>query len=135
MFVFGLETEIFLIVYCLIVHLAFVTSHNLLFSSLYKTSKKHFRFSVVFYRKTVQILIFKVEYLENASADFNDFGPIFQDFERPFNLFRRCSSLLRLPFLPFTTYLDLQSIGLVAYRCFFYKQSAENHRIFPFRTL
>ena len=85
MFVFGLETEIFLIVYCLIVHLAFLTSHNLLFFSLYETSKKqHFRFSVVFSRKTVQILIFKVEYLENASADFNDLGLIFRDFERSF---------------------------------------------------
>ena len=34
--------------------------------------------------KIVQISIFKVEYFENGSADFNDFGLILQDFERPF---------------------------------------------------
>ena len=43
-----------------------------------------FGFSVVFSRKIVQISIFKVEYLENGLADFNDFGLILQDFERPF---------------------------------------------------
>ena len=42
-----------------------------------------FGFSVVFSRKIVQISIFKVEYLENGLADFNDFGIILQDFERP----------------------------------------------------
>ena len=46
--------------------------------------KQHFRFAVVFFQKTVQILMFKVEYIENGSADFNDFGLILQDFERPF---------------------------------------------------
>ena len=74
MFVFGIETEIFWTVFCSIVNLAFMTSHNLLFFSLYKTYKKRFRFSVVFPRKIVQILNFKVEYLKNGSADFNDFG-------------------------------------------------------------
>ena len=45
----------------------------------------HFRFqSVVFCRKIVQISIFKVEYLENRSADFNDFGLILQNFGLPF---------------------------------------------------
>ena len=42
-----------------------------------------FGFSVVFSRKIVQISIFKVEYLENGLADFDDFGLILQDFERP----------------------------------------------------
>ena len=45
-----------------------------------------------FSRKTVQIFIFKVEYLENGLADFDDFGLILQDFER--QLFWRCSSPL-----------------------------------------
>ena len=76
-----------------------MTSHNLLFFSLYKTSKKqHFRFSVVFSGKTVQILIFKVEYLENGSADFNDFGLIFRilnGLSDEVNLFWHCSSPLR----------------------------------------
>ena len=39
---------------------------------------------VVFSRKIVQILIFKVEYLENSLTDFNDFGLILQDCGRPF---------------------------------------------------
>ena len=43
-----------------------------------------FRFCVVFSCKIVQISIFKVEYLENGLADFNDFGLILHDFERPF---------------------------------------------------
>ena len=43
-----------------------------------------FSFSVVFSRKIAQISIFKVEYLENGLADFNDYGVILQDFERPF---------------------------------------------------
>ena len=45
-----------------------------------------------FPRKTVQIFIFKVEYLEKSLADFDDFGLILQDFKR--QLFRRCSSSL-----------------------------------------
>ena len=49
-----------------------------------------FGFSVVFSRKIVQISIFKVEYLENGLADFNDFGLILQDFERLF----RCNQLV-----------------------------------------
>ena len=99
MFVSGLQTEIFETVYCLIVHLSFLTSHNLLFFSMCKTSKKNniFGFSVVLSRKTVQMPIFKVEYLENGLADFNDFGVILQDFGRPF----RCDQLvwaLQFPF-------------------------------------
>ena len=43
-----------------------------------------FGFSVVFSRKIVKTSIFKVEYLENGLADFNDFGLILQDFGRPF---------------------------------------------------
>ena len=50
-------------------------SHNLLFFSLYKTSKKQ-----NFLLKTIQILILRIEYLKNGSADFNDFGVILQDF-------------------------------------------------------
>ena len=83
MFVLSLETEICFTVYCLIMNLSFQTSHNLLFFSFCKTSKKHFRFSVVFPRKTVQIVIFNIEYL-SGSADFDDFGLILQDFEWPF---------------------------------------------------
>ena len=61
-------------------------SHNLLFFRFCKTSKKNniFGFSVVFSHKIVQISIFKVEYLKNDLADFNDFGLILQDFEWPF---------------------------------------------------
>ena len=40
-------------------------------------------FSVVISRKIVLISIFKVEYLENGLADFDDFGLILEDFERP----------------------------------------------------
>ena len=49
------------------------------------SSKRNiFGFSVAFSRKIVQISMFKVEYLENGLADFNDFGFILQDFEGPF---------------------------------------------------
>ena len=86
MFVLAVQTEIFDTGYCWMVHLSFLTSHNLLFFRFCKTSTKNniFGFSVVFSRKIAQISIFKVEYLENGSADLNDFGPILQDFERPF---------------------------------------------------
>ena len=85
MFLSGLQTEIFETVYCSIVHLSFLTSHSPLFFSLCKTSKNSiFGFSVVFPWKTVPISIFKVEYLENGLADFNDFGLILQDFGRAF---------------------------------------------------
>ena len=73
-------------------HLSFLTSYNLLLFSFYKTYKKT-AFSVFlsfFSRKIVHISIFKVEYLENGFADFNDFGLILQDFERPF----RCKQLV-----------------------------------------
>ena len=101
MFALALQTEIFCTGYCWIVHLSFLTSHILLFYRFCKTSKKqHFllfyrfcktskktTFSVFlsfFFRKIVQISTFKVEYLENRLADFNDFGLTLQDFERPF---------------------------------------------------
>ena len=60
--------EIFETVYWLIVHLSFLTSHNPLFFCMCKTSKKPnvVGSSVVFSRKTVQILIFKVDYFENG---------------------------------------------------------------------
>ena len=71
-------------------------SHNLLFFTFCKTSKKNiFGFPVVFSCKLVQISVFKVEYRENGLADFNDFGPILQDFERPF---RRNQLALALQF-------------------------------------
>ena len=54
-----------------------------------------FGFSVVFSCKIVQISVLKVEYLENGMADFNDFGLILQDFERPF---RRNQLVLALQF-------------------------------------
>ena len=40
--------------------------------------------SFFFFWKTVQILIFEDEYLDNGLADFNHFGLILQDFARPF---------------------------------------------------
>ena len=53
----------------------------LLFFSSCKTSKNDsFGFSVVFFSETVQIFIYRVKYLDNGLADFNDFGLILQDF-------------------------------------------------------
>ena len=76
-------------------HLSFLTSHNLLFVSLCKTSKNNvFGFSVVCSCKIVQISIFKAGYLKNGLADFSNFGLILQDFDE-LNLFWRCSSSLR----------------------------------------
>ena len=59
MLVSGLQTEIFETVYFRIVHLSFLTSHNLLFFSLCKTSKKttFSAFLSYFSRKIVQISI------------------------------------------------------------------------------
>ena len=93
MSVFGLQTEIFQIVYYFIVHLPFVTLHNLLFLRLSKASKKQYSrgFLLFFSRKTIQILIFKVRYFENDLTDFNDFGLILQDFERHFRSNQRVS--------------------------------------------
>ena len=77
-------------------HLSFLTSHNLLFFGLCKTSKKQHFFRGFFSRKIVQISIFKVEYLKNDSADFiNDFGLLLQDFKRPF---RRNQLVIALQF-------------------------------------
>ena len=66
--------------------IADVTIIYLLFFRFCKTSKKIniFGFSVVFSRKIAQISFFKVEYLKNGLADFNDFGLILQDSEQPF---------------------------------------------------
>ena len=60
--------------------------HTIYCSSVFAKLLKNniFGFSVVFSRKILQISIFKVDYLENGLADFNDFGLILQDFERPF---------------------------------------------------
>ena len=41
-----------------------------------------FSFFCGFSQKTVQILMFKIKYLENGLADFNDFGLILQEFGR-----------------------------------------------------
>ena len=55
------------------------------FSGFAKLLKNNiFSFSVVFSRKIAQISLFKVKYLENGLADFNDFGLILQDSEQPF---------------------------------------------------
>ena len=97
----GPQTEIFETVYCLVVHLSFLTSYNPLFFSLCKTSKKNiFGFSVTFSWKTVQISICKVEYLENSFANFNDFGLILQDFERPFRWNQLVLQVLQFSFNP-----------------------------------
>ena len=78
-------------------HLAFLTSHNLLFSVCQNLLETTFWVFLSFSsRKTVQILIFEVEYLENGSADFNDFGLILHGLSDEINLFRRCSSPLSL---------------------------------------
>ena len=70
--------------YCRIVHLSFLTSHNLLLFSFFKTSKNNiFGFSVFFLTKFLKYQPL-IEYLEKGLADFNDFGIILQDFERPF---------------------------------------------------
>ena len=84
MFTSGLQTEIFEIVYCLIVHLSFWRHASIVIQFVQNLQKNNiFGFSVVFSGKTVQILIFKAEYLENGLADFDDFGLILQDFGRP----------------------------------------------------
>ena len=55
------------------------------FSGFAKLLKNNiFGFSVVFSHKIAQISFFKVEYLKNGLADFNDFGLILQDSEQPF---------------------------------------------------
>ena len=55
------------------------------FSGFAKLLKNNiFGFSVIFSRKIAQISFFKVEYLENGLADFNDFGLILQDSDKPF---------------------------------------------------
>ena len=61
-------------------------SQNPSFFSFGKTPKnKFFGFSVVFFCwETVQILILKVENLENSWAGFNDFGLNLEDFGRAF---------------------------------------------------
>ena len=41
---------------------------------------------MLFFLNGCQILIFKVEYLENDLADFDNYDLILQDFERPFRL-------------------------------------------------
>ena len=88
-------------------HLSFLTSHNLLFFCLCKASKNRiFGFSVAFSRKIVPISIFKVQYLENGLADFNDFGLIFRvlnGLSNGMNLFWRCSYPFSLFFSPLTS--------------------------------
>ena len=87
MFVLALQTEIFKTCYCCTVHLSYVCRHTIYCSSVFaKLLKKTniFGLSVVFSRKIVQISVFKVEYLENGLADFNDSGLILQAFGRPF---------------------------------------------------
>ena len=55
------------------------------FSGFAKLLKNNiFSLSVGFSRKIAQISFFKVEYLENGLADFNNFGLILQDSEQPF---------------------------------------------------
>ena len=55
------------------------------FSGFAKLLKNNiFGFSVVFSHIIAQISFFKVEYLKNGLADFNDFGLILQDSEQPF---------------------------------------------------
>ena len=74
--------------YCLLLICAFIISdvtQSIVLRVCAKRLKNHiFDFSVFFSRKIVQISIFEVEYLGNSLADFNYFGLILQDFERPF---------------------------------------------------
>ena len=100
MFIFDLETEILWTVSCLIVHLAFLTSYNLMFLSFYKTSKGNIFGFYRFFSETVQISGFKVEYLETVQRilmTFVSFGRILNGLSDEINLFWRCSSPLMKP--------------------------------------
>ena len=73
---------------CLLLNCAFIISDVTqsivlqFVQNFYKTTFSVFQ--SFFSRKIVQISIFKVEYLENGLADFNEFGLILQAFERSF---------------------------------------------------
>ena len=72
---------------CLLLICAFIISdvtESIVLPFVQNLSKTTFVFFVIFSRKIVQILIFKVEHLVNGLADLNDFGLVLQDFERPF---------------------------------------------------
>ena len=100
MFVLTLQTEIFDTGYCWIVHLSFLTSHNLLFFRFCKTSKKT-TFSVF-------LSFFLVKLPKSQSLQLNisrtawpilmilvSFCRILNGLSDEINLFWRCSSPLR----------------------------------------
>ena len=82
MFLFGQD-----IPECLLFNCAFSISdvtQSITFQFVQNLLKKQqFGFSVLLSRKTVQTLILKVEYLENCSTYFYDFGLILQNSEWP----------------------------------------------------
>ena len=104
---------------CLLLICAFIISdvtQPIVLQFLQNLKQQHFRFFCRFSRKVVQILIFRVKYLENGLADFNDVGLIWKDFGGlwdEINLFWRCSSPLIVSFTTpgsyshFSCYLSL----------------------------
>ena len=85
MFILSPESDNVNMLHCLLSDCEFSISdvtQSIVFQFL-QNLQKHFRFSVIFSWKTVQIVIFNIEYL-SGSADFHDFGLILQDFEWPF---------------------------------------------------
>ena len=72
----------------LLLNCAFIISdvtHSIVLQFLQDFQKTTFSVFLSFFsRKSVEISIFKVEYLEHGLADFNDFSLILQEFERLF---------------------------------------------------
>ena len=96
MFLFNLETEILWTVSCSIVHLAFLTSYNLLFFSLYKTFKNNsFGFLSFFLGKLFQSRSLKLNISRTAQQILMilvSFCRILNGLSDVINLFWRCSS-------------------------------------------
>ena len=96
-FISGLQTEIFYTVYCWIVHLSFLTSHNLLFFSLCK-KPNIFCFSDVFLVKLSKFRSLKLNISRTAWPTLMilvSFFRMLNGFSDEINLFWRCSSPLR----------------------------------------
>ena len=96
MFVLGLQTEIFETGYFLIVHLSFLTSHNLLFFSFCKTSKKqHFwffsRFFLLKLSKSQSLKLSMPRTVRPILMILVSFCRILNGISDEINLFWRCS--------------------------------------------
>ena len=96
MFVFDPETELLWTVSCLIVHLAFLTSCNLLFFSLYKTSKNNifgflsFSLGKLFKSRSLKLNISRTA--QRIVMILVSFCRILNGLSDEINLFCRCSS-------------------------------------------